>query len=56
MGIEEKEEKKNILPAFYKMIMIIKYNKECYSIKNIVKVLIENVLTWRVQNAEQGNY
>lgn len=55
-GVEEKEGKKNILPAFYKMIMIIKYNKEYYSIKNIVKVLKWNISTWRVQNIEQGNY
>lgn len=44
-GVEEKEGKKNILPAFYKMIMIIKYNKEYYSIKNIVKVLKWNIST-----------
>lgn len=41
-GIKEngEEKRRTILPAFNKMVVIIKCNKECYSIKNIIKVLI----------------
>lgn len=55
-GVKEKgeEKRKTILPAFNKMVVIIKYNKECYSIKNIIKVLISLVLLEKFKMLSKG--